>query len=83
MSLGEYLTITSSGYDPGYIFAVEDTYGGPDAFRTFVKAVHGLHLAVILDVVYNHLGDTDLWQFDCWSSNSCSSVEFSQSAQSH
>ena len=67
MPLGQYLTITSSGYNPGYIFAVEDTYGGPDAFRTFVNAVHALQLAAILDVVYNHLGDTDLWQFDGWS----------------
>ena len=67
MPLGQYLTVTSSGYNPGYIFAVEDLYGGPDAFRTFVNEVHGLEVAVILDVVYNHLADTDLWQFDGWS----------------
>jgi 1,4-alpha-glucan branching enzyme len=67
MPLGQYLTLTSSGYNPGYIFAVEDTYGGPDAFRTFVNGVHGIELAVILDVVYNHLAGTDLWQFDGWS----------------
>ncbi|HEV2576724.1 MAG TPA: alpha-amylase family glycosyl hydrolase [Acidobacteriaceae bacterium] len=67
MPLGQFLTVTSSGYNPGYIFAVEDTYGGPDAFRDFVNAVHGLQIAVILDVVYNHLGDTDLAQFDGWS----------------
>jgi len=51
MPLGQYLTVTSSGYNPGYIFAVEDTYGGPDAFRTFVNALHGLELAGFLDVV--------------------------------
>jgi len=67
MPLGQYLTVSSSGYNPGYIFAVEDSYGGPDAFRAFVNAVHGVELAVILDVVYNHLADTDLWQFDGWS----------------
>jgi 1,4-alpha-glucan branching enzyme len=67
MPLGQYSTVTSSGYNPGYIFAVEDTYGGPDAFRTFVNAIHELEVAVILDVVYNHLSDTDLWQFDGWS----------------
>ena len=67
MPLGQYVTISFSGYNPGYIFAVEDAYGGPDQFRTFVNAIHGLGLAVILDVVYNHLGNTDLWQFDGWS----------------
>lgn len=67
MPLGEYDTVTSSGYNPGYIFAVEDRYGGPDAFRDFVNGVHGLGVAVILDVVYNHLAGTDLWQFDGWS----------------
>lgn len=66
MPLGQYLTVTSSGYNPGYIFAVEDNYGGPDAFRAFVNAIHGLGIAVILDVVYNHLAATDLWQFDGW-----------------
>lgn len=67
MPLGQFLTVTSSGYNPGYIFAVDNTYGGPDQFRTFVNGIHGLQLAVILDVVYNHLADTDLWQFDGWS----------------
>jgi 1,4-alpha-glucan branching enzyme len=66
MPLGEFETLTSSGYNPGYIFAVEDTYGGPDALRDFVNQAHSLGLAVILDVVYNHLGDTDLWQLDGW-----------------
>ncbi len=66
MPLGEFESLTSSGYNPGYIFAVEDTYGGPDAFRDFVNRAHELGIAVILDVVYNHLGNTDLWQFDGW-----------------
>lgn len=66
MPLGQFETLTSTGYNPGYIFAVEDTYGGPDAFRDFVNSAHRVGIAVILDVVYNHLGDTDLWQFDGW-----------------
>jgi 1,4-alpha-glucan branching enzyme len=67
MPLGEFEGITSTGYNPGYIFAVEDTWGGPDGFREFVNHAHRLGIAVILDVVYNHLGGTDLWQFDGWS----------------
>jgi maltooligosyltrehalose trehalohydrolase len=44
------------GYDGVSPYAVQANYGGPDALRRFVDAAHGLGLAVILDVVYNHLG---------------------------
>ncbi len=68
MPLGQFKGIASTGYSPGYIFAIEDTWGGPDQFRDFVNQAHALGIAVIIDVVYNHLGDTDLWQFDGWAS---------------
>jgi 1,4-alpha-glucan branching enzyme len=56
----------SWGYDPGVPFSVERPYGGPDGLKAFVRAAHELGIAVILDVVYNHLGPDDsiLWQFD-------------------
>ena len=44
------------GYDGVAIFAPAEVYGGPAAFRRFVDAAHAAGLAVILDVVYNHLG---------------------------
>ncbi len=44
------------GYDGVSPYAVQANYGGPAAFRRFVDAAHKLGLAVILDVVYNHLG---------------------------
>ncbi len=44
------------GYDGVFPSAAQDSYGGPDAFRRFVDACHKRGLAVILDVVYNHLG---------------------------
>ena len=44
------------GYDGVDLFAVRRTYGTPDDFRHFVNAAHEKGLAVILDVVYNHLG---------------------------
>jgi maltooligosyltrehalose trehalohydrolase len=44
------------GYDAVYPFAVQNSYGGPDALRRLVDACHNHELAVILDVVYNHLG---------------------------
>jgi 1,4-alpha-glucan branching enzyme len=67
MPLGQYSGSASTGYNPGYIFAVEAAFGGPDGFRTFVNAAHAEGIAVILDVVYNHVDGLDLWQFDGWS----------------
>ncbi len=44
------------GYDGVALYAVHQPYGGPDALKRFVDAAHGLGLAVLLDVVYNHFG---------------------------
>jgi maltooligosyltrehalose trehalohydrolase len=44
------------GYDGVLPYAVHDAYGGPEAMARFVDAAHARGLAVILDVVYNHLG---------------------------
>ncbi|HEY8557075.1 MAG TPA: alpha-amylase family glycosyl hydrolase, partial [Actinomycetes bacterium] len=44
------------GYDGVALYAVHAAYGGPAGFRRFVDACHAAGLAVVLDVVYNHLG---------------------------
>ncbi len=44
------------GYDGVYPFAAQNSYGGPLALKRFVNACHDRGLAVVLDVVYNHLG---------------------------
>ncbi|MFC7402089.1 malto-oligosyltrehalose trehalohydrolase [Citricoccus sp. GCM10030269] len=44
------------GYDGVGWYAVDESYGGPRAYQRFVDACHGAGLAVIQDVVYNHLG---------------------------
>jgi maltooligosyltrehalose trehalohydrolase len=44
------------GYDGVNLFAPTRLYGRPDDFRRFVDRAHTLGIAVILDVVYNHLG---------------------------
>lgn len=44
------------GYDGVQLFAASDNYGEPDDFKRFVDACHAAGLAVIVDVVYNHLG---------------------------
>lgn len=45
------------GYDGVGLYAVQKNYGGPEALRRFVNAAHENGLAVIQDVVYNHLGN--------------------------
>jgi maltooligosyltrehalose trehalohydrolase len=44
------------GYDGVFPYAPAHQYGMPDEFRAFVDRAHAAGLAVILDVVYNHLG---------------------------
>lgn len=44
------------GYDGVFPFAVQHSYGGPDGLAHFVDAAHRFGLAVVLDVVYNHMG---------------------------
>jgi len=44
------------GYDGVGLYAVHEPYGGPHALQRFVDACHRRGLAVVLDVVYNHLG---------------------------
>lgn len=44
------------GYDGVLWYAVHEGYGGPDGLQRFVDACHAKGLAVVLDVVYNHLG---------------------------
>jgi maltooligosyltrehalose trehalohydrolase len=45
------------GYDGVSPYAVQASYGGPEGLRQFVDAAHKLGLGVMLDVVYNHLGN--------------------------
>jgi len=44
------------GYDGTFPFAPQNSYGGPNGLRRLVDACHARGLAVILDLVYNHLG---------------------------
>ena len=44
------------GYDGIHLWAVHEPYGGPDGLKRFVDACHARRVAVLLDVVYNHVG---------------------------
>jgi maltooligosyltrehalose trehalohydrolase len=53
------------GYDGVYPFAVQHSYGGAGELKKLVSACHRKGLAVVLDVVYNHLGPEGnyLWDY--------------------
>mgnify|MGYP003381261788 CR=1 FL=1 len=56
MPLAESAGEWNWGYDGVLFFAPRNSYGTPDDFRNLVDTAHQLGLAVILDVVYNHVG---------------------------
>jgi maltooligosyltrehalose trehalohydrolase len=56
MPVAEWAGDRGWGYDGVSLYAVTESYGGPDGFKRFVDACHAKNLAVILDVVYNHFG---------------------------
>jgi 1,4-alpha-glucan branching enzyme len=80
----EFAGARSWGYNPAHPFAVAATYGSPDDLKALVKAAHEAGIAVLLDVVYNHLGpsDLDLWQFDGWAENGKGGIYFYQDDRS-
>ena len=78
MPINEFAGSINWGYNLAYPWSVESSYGGPDALKRFVDACHERGIAVILDVLYNHWGpsDLDLWQYDGWSENGNGGIFF-------
>jgi len=78
MPCAEFAGDLSWGYNPAHLFAVEEIYGGPIGLKRFIRACHLRGIGVILDVVYNHFGPSDLslWQFDGWSENGKGGIYF-------
>ncbi|PYS36910.1 MAG: malto-oligosyltrehalose trehalohydrolase, partial [Acidobacteria bacterium] len=56
MPVAQFPGARNWGYDGVFPFAVQNSYGGPCGLRKLVNACHERRLAVILDVVYNHIG---------------------------
>ncbi len=85
MASGEFPFDHSWGYNQSYMFAIEHLYGGPNGFRMLVQEAHRRGIAVIFDVVYNHIGptDCDLWQFDGWSENNQGGIYFYNDRRRH
>jgi maltooligosyltrehalose trehalohydrolase len=56
MPVAQFPGTRNWGYDGVFPFAVQHNYGGPRGLQQLVNACHEKGIAVILDVVYNHLG---------------------------
>ena len=71
MPIAEFPGDYSMGYNPSNIFAPESAYGSPEDMKEFIDECHQRGIAVLIDVVYNHFGPSDLdrslWQFDGYS----------------
>lgn len=56
MPVGQFPGDRNWGYDGAYPFAAQNSYGGPEGLKRLVNGCHREGVAVVLDVVYNHLG---------------------------
>jgi len=56
MPLAQFPGERNWGYDGVFPFAPQNSYGGPEGLRKLINACHAQHIAVVIDVVYNHFG---------------------------
>jgi maltooligosyltrehalose trehalohydrolase len=56
MPVAQFPGTRNWGYDGTYLYAAQNSYGGPEGLQRLVDACHAAGLAIVLDVVYNHLG---------------------------
>jgi maltooligosyltrehalose trehalohydrolase len=66
MPVAEFPGQRGWGYDGVYISAAQSSYGGPLGLAKLVSGAHRAGLAVILDVVYNHIGTSGIEAFDAF-----------------
>jgi maltooligosyltrehalose trehalohydrolase len=66
MPIAEFPGVRGWGYDGVYISAAQSSYGGPEGLHRLVDGAHRAGLAVILDVVYNHVGASGVQALDAF-----------------
>ncbi len=78
MPVWEFAGNSSWGYNGSHPFALESSYGRPNELKWFIDEAHERGIAVLLDVLYNHWGPTDMsvWQYDGWSENGLGGIYF-------
>ena len=75
----EFAGDISWGYNPAHLFAIESALRrARTRSSAFIREAHSRGIAVIVDVVYNHLGpsDLDLWRFDGWAEGDGGGIYF-------
>ena len=84
MPICEFPTNVSWGYNCSFPYAVESAYGTPTDVKEFVDAAHARGIAVISDLVFSHIGptDLDLWQYDGWNTANGGGIYFYQDSRS-
>ena len=60
MPVAQFPGTRNWGYDGVFPFAVQNSYGGAERLQKLVDSCHQENIAVILDVVYNHLGPREI-----------------------
>jgi len=68
MPVAEFPGARGWGYDGVYLSAAQSSYGGPEGLLELVGAAHAAGLAVILDVVYNHVGASGVQALEAFGS---------------
>jgi len=78
MPIWEFAGDSSWGYNGSHPFAVESSYGTPNNVKRFVDEAHARGIAVLVDVLYNHWGPSDMsvWQYDGWNENDMGGIYF-------
>lgn len=66
LPVNEFAGDFSWGYNPAFLFAPESAYGTPEDVKFFIDEAHKRGIGVLIDVVHNHYGPSDLsmWCFD-------------------
>ncbi len=66
MPVADFPGMRGWGYDGVYLSAAHRAYGGPPGLQRLVDAAHAEGIAVVLDVVYNHLGASGVKAFEAF-----------------
>lgn len=61
MPIMEFDGNNSWGYNPNFYFAPDKYYGSPEMYKQFIDECHKRGLAVILDIVFNHIYGQHPW----------------------
>lgn len=90
MPIAQFPGSRNWGYDGVFPYAVQDSYGGATGLAKLVEAAHNTGIAVVLDVVYNHIGpegnyfnEYGFYFTDCFKTPWGSAINYSERYSDH